>query len=137
MSERRDQTPDIQGRTVDYAVRAVRLFHALQAQSERAGWVMGRQFLRAAASIGANVAESQSGESRSDSVHKPSIAQNEARECSFWLQVMERTEILTPARLRDLKSETYEIIAVLAAIIKSTRGNKKPGRWRAAGAVNS
>jgi len=82
---------------------------------------MGRQFLRAATSIGANVAESQSGESRSDFIHKLHIAQKEARECYFWLQVMERTEIVPSARLKDLKKETDEIIAVLASIIISTR----------------
>ena len=121
MSERHGETPSIQTRTVDYAVRAVRLFQALQAQPDRAGWVMGRQFLRAATSIGANVAESQSGESRSDFVHKLSIAQKEARECLFWLQVLERTGILTASQLKDIKKETDEIISVLAAIIISTR----------------
>ena len=123
MSERHDDAPNIQGRTLDYAVRAVRLFQALQGQPDRAGWVIGRQYLRAATSIGANVTESQSGESRSDFVHKLSIAQKEARECLYWLQVLERTGILPPARLADLKRETDEIVAVLAAIILSTRQN--------------
>lgn len=121
MSERHEERPDIQGRTLEYAIRAVRLFQALQAQPDRAGWVIGRQYLKAATSIGANVTESQSGESRPDFVHKLSIAQKEARESLYWLQILERTGILPPARLTDLKRETDEIIAVLAAIILSTR----------------
>jgi four helix bundle protein len=121
MSERHDGEPDIERRTLEYSVRAVRLFQALQAQPDRAGWVIGRQYLRAATSIGANVAESQSGESRQDFAHKLSNAQKEARESLYWLQILKRTAILPAARLRDLLKETDETIAVLASIIITTR----------------
>ena len=125
MNEGQGEAPDIQGRTLEYAVRAVRLFQVLQAQPDRAGWTIGRQYLRAATSIGANVAEAQSGESRPDFLHKLSIAQKEARESLFWLQLLERAEIVAPTRLAELKKETNEIIAVLAAIILSTRRNSQ------------
>ena len=73
MKEGHGERPDIQERTLEYAVRAVRLFQALQALPDRAGWTIGRQFLRAATSIGANVAEAQSAESRADFAHKLSL----------------------------------------------------------------
>ncbi len=114
---------DIQERALDYGVQAVRLFQALQAQPDRAGWTIGRQYLRAATSIGANLAEAQSAESKQDFIHKCSIAQKEARESLFWLRLLERTEILPPADLRAPKAETNGIIAILAAIIKNTRRN--------------
>ena len=125
MKEGPKEGAGIQERTLEYAIRSVRLFQALQAEPDRAGWTIGRQFLRAATSIGANVAEAQSAESRADFVHKLSIAQKEARESLYWLQVLERADILAPARLADLRNETDEIIAILAAIILSTRQNAR------------
>ena len=66
---------DIRHRTLEYALRAVNLYRALQEGKDGAGWVIGRQFLRAATSVGANVAEAQAAESRADFIHKYSIAQ--------------------------------------------------------------
>jgi four helix bundle protein len=71
---------EIGERTLDYGVRAIRLFRALQARPDRSGRIIGRQFLRAATSIGANVAEARSGESRKDFAHKLQIAQGSPRE---------------------------------------------------------
>jgi len=47
---------DIEERTLEFGVRAVRLLQTLKEQPDRAGWTIGRQYLRAATSIGANVA---------------------------------------------------------------------------------
>ena len=79
-----DQPPDILERLEDYAVEAIGLFRYLQEQSDRAGWDLGRQFLRAATSIGVNVEEAQAASSRKDFIYKYSIAQREARECRFF-----------------------------------------------------
>ena len=114
---------DIGERTLEYAVRTVRLFRVLQAQDDRAGWVVGNQFLRSATSIGANVAEARSGESRKDFVHKLQIAQKEARESLYWLDVLGRAGILDTGRLAGLRQETDEIISVLTAIIRSCKRN--------------
>lgn len=115
---------EIGERTLDYGVRAVRLFRVLQATPDRAGWIVGRQFLRAATSVGANVAEAQSGESRKDFVHKLHVALKEARESLYWLRLMERAQMLSDHRLSPLLGETDEIIAVLVAIIRSARRNQ-------------
>ncbi len=56
--------PDIRKRSYAYCVRAIKLYQALQTEKDGAGWVLGKQYLRAATSIGANVEETQSGESR-------------------------------------------------------------------------
>ena len=111
---------DIEERTLAYGVRAVRLFQALQDGGDRAGWVVGKQFLRSATSVGANVAEARSGESRKDFVHKLQIAIKEARESLYWLRLIERTDLLPAGRLTPLLTETDEIIAVLVAIVRSS-----------------
>ena len=112
---------DILERTEDYAVRAVRLFQHLQQQPDRAGWVLGKQFLRAATSVGANVEEAQAAESRKYFIHKYGIAQKEARESRYWLRVLLRSELLREQQVRPLLNEAGEIYAIITAILKSSK----------------
>lgn len=112
---------EISERTLEFGVRAVRLFRALQQRPDRAGWIVGRQFLRAATSVGANVAEAQSGESRRDFVHKLHVALKEARESLYWLRLMEHAEMLPEERLAPLRGEADETTAVLVAILRSAQ----------------
>ena len=114
---------DIRERTLEYAVRAVRLYHTLQDGKDGAGWIMAKQYLRSATSIGANVAEAQSGETRADFIHKYSIAQKEARESLYWLRLLERSGMLSSERLALLMQETRELVAVITAIIVRAKEN--------------
>ncbi len=118
MSENRK---DIRKRSFDYALRAVKLYHHLQNQKDGAGWIIGKQFLRAAGSIGANIEEAQAGETRADFVHKLGIAQKEARESLFWLRLLADSEIVLRAQLKPLMRETEELVAVITSIIVNTK----------------
>ena len=115
---------DIGERTLDYGVRAVGLFRALARKGSGAGRVIAGQYLRAATSIGANVAEAQSGETRADFVHKYGIALKEARESRYWLKLVAKSDLLAESRLLDLLDETEQIIAIIAAIIVRAKENK-------------
>ena len=106
-----------------YEVRAVRLFRVLQASDDRAGWVVGKQFLRTVTSIGANVAEARAAESRRDFVHKLQIAQKEASESLYWLRLFSEAAILPTDRLAGRTRETDEILRVLVAIARNTKRN--------------
>jgi len=48
-------------------------------------YVISKQLLRAATSIGANAMEAQNAESKSDFIHKLKIAAKEADETQYWL----------------------------------------------------
>jgi len=89
--------------------------------------VVARQCLRSATSIGANVAEAQSAESKADFVHKYSIAQKEARESLYWLELLRRAQVTKPARLDLLINERNELVSIITAIILNA---KKRGEWR-------
>ncbi|MCH7638053.1 MAG: four helix bundle protein [Bacteroidetes bacterium] len=116
-----DQPPDILERLEDYAVEAIGLFRYLQEQSDRAGWDLGRQFLRAATSIGANVEEAQAASSRKDFIYKYSIAQREARECRFFLRLFIRVDLAPEEQLRPLLQEANELYAIITTIIKNAK----------------
>lgn len=112
---------DIRDRTAEYALRAVKLYRYLLRRRDGVGLVIGKQFLRSATSIGANLIEAQAGESRKDFIHKCSIAQKEARESKYWLELMLKAEIVRIDRLKPLIDETNQIIAILTAIIVKTK----------------
>ncbi len=90
-------------------------------QRGTSGKVIGRQYLRSATSIGANIHEAQSGESRADFIHKLSIAQKEARESLYWLRLLEESDTVTKSRLQPLIKETDEIIAIITKIIVNSK----------------
>lgn len=113
--------PEIRKRAYGYSLRAIRLYGALRKGSNGAGWVLGKQYLRAATSIGANVEEAQSAESRLDFVHKYAIAQKEARESLYWLRLLAESGIIPTRRLAPLMKETEELFAVSTAIILSAK----------------
>lgn len=115
---------DIRVRSFQYALRAIKLYKHLQMQKDGAAWILGKQYLRCACSVGANIEESQSGESRADFVHKLGIAEKEARESLYWLRLIAGSEIVRTRKLNPLIKETEELIAILASIILSTKGRK-------------
>lgn len=121
--------PDIRGRTVRYAVRAIELYRFVQKGKDGAGRIIAKQHLRSATSIGANVEEAHSDESRADFIHKLGIAQKGARECSYWLRLMADSTIVSSQRLAAIRRETEEIYAVLTAIIvNAKRKSKNPAQ---------
>jgi four helix bundle protein len=123
-SAKKPKPRDICLRSYQYALRAITLYRHLQSKKDGAAWVLGKQFLRCACSVGANVEESQSGESRADFVHKLGIAEKEDRESLYWLRLIAGSGMVDPRKLNPLMKETNELIAILASIILSTKGTK-------------
>jgi four helix bundle protein len=120
-----EQPWHIRERAFKYALRAIKLYQFLQEGKDGAGWVLGKQYLRAATSIGANIEEAQSGESRADFIHKLSIAQKEARESLYWLRLLAESKIVPSNRITSLIQETQELIAVITSIIIKVKNKKK------------
>lgn len=114
---------DIRVRTFQYALRAVRLYEAMCRGKHPASIVLGKQFLRAATSVGANLEEAYAAQSRRDFLHKCRIALKEARESHYWLRLTRESDIVAATKLDDLVSETNEIVAVLTTIVKKTAHN--------------
>ena len=115
----------INSRCLGYALRAIKLYQFLQAEKDGAAWVIGKQYLRSATSIGANVEEAQSAESRADFIHKYGIAQKETRESLYWLRLLAESGLVTNKRLSPLMKETGELYAIITAIILKSKRNLK------------
>ena len=117
--ERRNSGNAIADKSMDFAVRVVNLYRQLV--SERNEYVMSRQLLRSGTSIGANVREAMSAQTKADFVAKMSIALKECNETGYWLELMTRTSFMTDEQYRSLDSDRREIFALLTSIIKSAR----------------
>lgn len=87
-------------------------------------FVIARQLLRSGTSIGANVREAQSSESRADFVHKMKIAAKEAAETEYWLLLCKHSKGYPYNDLLLPKLE--EIQKLLSSIISSAKNNHYP-----------
>jgi four helix bundle protein len=116
-----EQPPfEIRERTFLFAVRSVELVKRFPRTMD--GKEIGRQFLRAATSVGANVEEAHGAESQRDFVHKMGIACKEARETRYWLRLVKET-IVNDDEINALLQESDELVRILSTII--TKGRKK------------
>ncbi len=105
---------------VEFAVdRTIQM--ALALPRNVAGQEIGRQVVRSAGSVGANLEESKACLSRKEYVFKVSIALREARETLYWIRRIERNELLSVDRLASLRDEWNEIVAMLTSTQKRLR----------------
>lgn len=102
-------------RTFLFGLRVVRLVEQLPRTV--AGYAVGRQIVRSATSVGANVEEADAAESRPDFIHKMSIARKEAKESRYWLRIILETPLLDNPEVRALCQESEELTRILSAIV--------------------
>ena len=113
---------DIAERTVAYSIRVIKLYR--QIAKDNVGRVIGKQILRSATSIGANVHEAQGAQSKADFIAKMSIAHKEAYETSYWLRIMKEAELVKSEQLAPLADETNQIVKILSSILITSKNNK-------------
>ena len=82
---------------------------------------MTKQLLRSGTSIGANITEAQQAQSKSDFVHKMSIALKEAAETNYWLRLLHATDYLSDKAMKSMIMDCSELEKMLTAIIKSAK----------------
>ena len=102
-----------------FAIDVVKLYKKLIADNKE--FVLSKQLLRSGTSIGANINEAVSGQSKRDFVHKLSIALKEARETSYWLNLLRDSDFINQASFEDTDKKCTEIIKILSSIILTTK----------------
>jgi four helix bundle protein len=111
---------EIRERTFRFACDVIALHDVLVTRGPSARDI-GRQLVRSATSIGANLEEADAGQSRADFVSKCTIALMEARESHYWLRLLRATGKLDDAA-DPLVHESDRIVAVLTTIVRKTKG---------------
>nr|WP_321453726.1 four helix bundle protein [uncultured Carboxylicivirga sp.] len=82
-------------------------------------FVIAKQLLKSGTSIGANVREAQSAESRADFIHKMKIAAKEAEETEYWLELCKYSKSYPTNN--ELLINIRSIILVISKIVGTTR----------------
>ena len=102
-----------------FALEIVKLYKYLS--TEKREFVLSKQLLKSGTSIGANINEAISSESKKDFVHKLGIALKEARETLYWLNLLKDSGFITVEQFTGLNNECNSIIKILSSIILTTK----------------
>ena len=86
---------------------------------EQHEFVLANQIVRSGTSIGANISEAIYGSSRKDFIAKLQIAQKEASETLYWLDMICSGEYISERLYRSFDAECRELLAMLAGSIKT------------------
>jgi len=97
-----------------FALRVIKLYKFLN--DERREFVLSKQVLRSGTSIGANIRESQRGQSRADFYAKLYIALKEADETAYWLELLHESSYIDDDQFSSIYKDCDELIRLLVAI---------------------
>lgn len=122
---RNENSNPIADKSMAFAVRTVNLYkYLIQNHSE---YVLSKQLLRSGTSIGVNVREANFAQSRADFNAKMYIALKEAGETEYWLELLEKTEYLTPIQSKSMLDDCIELRKILSSITKTIKDDNKKG----------
>jgi len=106
----------IREKSFEFSLKIIELYKYLR--NTKKEYVLSKQILRSGTSIGANIEESLSAQSRKDFLSKMSIALKEARETNYWLRLLKGSGYI---KKEDLINQSIEIRKILSSIVKSTK----------------
>jgi four helix bundle protein len=115
---------DLKQRTKAFALRILKLVDALPKTT--AGLALASQIVRSGTSVAANYRAACRAKSHADFIAKMGIVEEEADETLFWLELLEESGLIASAKLREIKKEADELIAITVASIKTARRSRAP-----------
>ncbi|WP_337967137.1 four helix bundle protein [uncultured Flavobacterium sp.] len=109
----------IKDKSFDFAIRIVKLYQYLSIEKKE--FILSKQLLRSGTSIGAMVREAEHAESKNDFIHKFAIAQKEANESVYWLELLNATDYLSKKEFENINNDAISILKLITSIIKTTK----------------
>lgn len=105
-------------KSYSFALKAIKTYKTLIANNE---YILSKQFLKSATSIGANIEEAMGGQSKKDFIAKLSISYKEAREVHYWIRLLKDSSLIKLEIANDLLKDCEEILKILTAILKTSK----------------
>ncbi|MGC3979205.1 MAG: four helix bundle protein [Paludibacteraceae bacterium] len=109
--------PKVIDLSFQFSLEIIALYKELVKQNE---YVLSKQLLRSATSIGANIEEANAGQTKKDFIMKMSIASKEARETKYWLRLLDKSKLVDTDYSSCLSSIEH-IINLLTKIVKTSQ----------------
>jgi len=107
-------------KSYEFALQAIAAYQHLV--NEKREFVLSKQFLKSATSIGANIREARGGQSRADFISKLSIAHKEALETEYWICLLRDSRILNDNKAQDLLVMVQGLIKMIASSLLTLKG---------------
>jgi len=109
----------IKDKSFTFALRIVKFYKFLIENKE---FVLSKQLLRSGTSVGAMIRESEHAESKADFIHKMAIAQKEANEAAYWIELLFQSKYLTQEQYKSIIEDINELQRLWSSIILSSKG---------------
>jgi len=113
---------ELKTRMKAFALRILRLVKALPKTPE--GRAIAGQLVRSGMSVGANYRSACRARSKAEFVSRLGIVEEEADECTYWLELLVEGGIMEARLLEPLLKEANEIVAIVAASRMSAAGRE-------------
>ena len=112
----------IKDKSFAFAIRIVKLYKFL---SDKKEFILSKQLLRSGTAIGALIREAEHAESNADFIHKLAIAQKEANETDYWIELLYQSEYLTKDEYQSIYKDITELNKILASILITSKNKRK------------
>ena len=106
-------------KSIAFAARIVKLHRYLIKDKKET--IISKQIVRSGTSIGANINETNYGQSKADFISKLHIALKETAETEYWLKLLAMSEYITEEMGSSLLKDCLEIKRILISSINTTK----------------
>ena len=113
---------DLKKRTKKFAIEAMLYYKAMP--SDDIKFTVGKQFMRAATSVGANYRAACRARSVAEFISKVGICEEESDETMFWIELLAETGHKDDG-LKKIWKEADELTRIFVSTIKTARANLK------------
>lgn len=114
---------ELKERTKRFALETIKLVDKLPRTV--VAQTIGRQFVRAGTSVGANYRSACRGRSRAEFAAKLGVVEEEADESAFWMEVIIEAGLLQRTLVQPLLDEAEEIVAIMVSSRKALNRSDK------------
>ena len=104
--------------SIDFAVKILNLTESIKGHHS-----LTNQLEKSATSIGANIREAKYAHSKADFISKLQIALKECYETEYWLELLEKSNIIQSSALKTINHDCGTIRKMLIASINTTKSN--------------
>jgi four helix bundle protein len=109
---------NLKSKSYSFALDSVKLCKNLNAKNE---FVMSKQLLRSATSVGANIREANNAQSLPDFIHKLSISIKECNESQYWLELLHDSQFIEKDTFNPIYSKSQEIYRMLSSSVITSK----------------
>jgi four helix bundle protein len=108
----------LKSKSYAFALESIHLYKKLNSRKE---FVISKQMLRSATSIGANIREANHAQSLPDFIHKLSISLKECYETQYWLELLSDSNYIEQDEFDSLYSNSIQIHKILSSSIITSK----------------